>query len=334
MKKQPTDTDHSKLLVHHFKELLKEKSSEMAEKFNEIKQQIPTDLGKIETLIEKYNVNPTELKNLSREFLLEHYQKAQTLLQELKQEQLQNQLKEEKLIKLKIKYLELENKHLAFLKTIEQSKSEYYKQQFELRALHGQIDPHFLNNTLSCIHALVSTSPDKAQLYLAKLTNLFQETRKNASQNTITIEQELTQVQNYIELQKLRFQDKIHFEINVPENIFEYSLPPYSLQILVENALTHARMNLSHSLSIVIIGKETEQEIILQVQDNGCGIPPERLILLTRQVVDSKAGSGTALYYLQQILWNEFHKQATLKIESCVQSGTTMTIALPKELSV
>ncbi|NOQ76575.1 MAG: hypothetical protein GQ475_02040 [Methylococcaceae bacterium] len=62
-------------------------------------------------------------------------------------------------------------------------------------------------------------------------------------------------------------------------DILDYQLPPRSLQTLVENALTHGRRGINHPLSIVISSKENANCVILQVQDNGCGIAPERLAL-------------------------------------------------------
>jgi two-component system sensor histidine kinase LytS len=219
------------------------------------------------------------------------------------------------------------------LKDLERDQLRDEKRQAELLALHAQVEPHFLNNTLTAIQELIYTQPDNAHTYLAKLAIFFNETRENATLTLITIEQELFQVQHYIEFQQLRFQDKIYFDINVPMRIFDYQLPPRSLQTLIENALTHGRKQLTQPLTITISGRETENKIILRIEDNGCGIAPERLALLTKQLVKSTQGNGTALYYLKQSLLLAFRGQAQLVIKSHLNQGTVVIISFPKELS-
>jgi two-component system sensor histidine kinase LytS len=115
--------------------------------------------------------------------------------------------------------------------------------------------------------------------------------------------------------------------------IFDYQLPPRSLQTLIENALTHGRKQLTQPLTITISGRETENKIILRIEDNGCGIAPERLALLTKQLVKSTQGNGTALYYLKQSLLLAFRGQAQLVIKSHLNEGTVVIISFPKELS-
>ena len=182
-----------------------------------------------------------------------------------------------------------------------QFNANIYKQQAELRALQAKVEPHFLNNTLAAIQALISINPDNARAYIAKLAAFFNETRECASLTSITLEQELMQVQHYMEFQQLRFQEQVVFSIDVPTDLFDYAVPPRCLQTLVENCLTHGRRGIEHPLKITISGEETPKTVILRVQDNGCGIAPERLALLGKQIVTSSS-NGTALHQLKQSL--------------------------------
>jgi len=226
----------------------------------------------------------------------------------------------------------IENERLDLLARAAQYNANFYKQQAELRALHAQVEPHFLNNTLGAIQALISVNPDNARSYIAKLATFFNETRESSVLTAITLEQELMQVQHYMEFQQLRFLKKVVFEINVSADILDYQLPPRSLQTLVENALTHGRRGINHPLSIVISSKENSSCVILQVQDNGCGIAPERLALLGKQNVLSKS-NGTALYQLNQTLALGFSDLAKLEIHSTLGQGTTVTVKFPKEIA-
>ncbi|MFZ2726652.1 MAG: LytS/YhcK type 5TM receptor domain-containing protein [Methylococcaceae bacterium] len=218
------------------------------------------------------------------------------------------------------------------MKDLERDRLRDEAQRAELRALHAQVEPHFLNNTLSAIQDLTVTNPEKARAYLSKLAVFFNDTRKSASLIKITVEQELIQVQQYIDFQQLRFKEKVIFEITVPNRIFNYELPPCSVRTLVENALTHARRDLNRPLSIIISGEETINSVILHVRDNGKGIAPERLPLLTKQIVKSDSGSGTALYYLNQSLLLAFRGQAKLTVDSIENKGTIVSLSFPKEL--
>ena len=225
----------------------------------------------------------------------------------------------------------IENGRLNLLARTAEYNANFYKTEAELSALYAQVDPHFLGNTLAAIQALIRIAPDNADAYIAKLAVFFNETRESASLTSITLKRELEQVEHYMEFQQLRFQKNVRLTISVPNDLFDYELPPRSLQTLVENALTHGRPGLTHPLVITISGEETANTIILRVQDNGCGIAPERLVLLGTQIVPSSS-NGTALYQLKKILLLRFHEQASLEINSQLQQGTTITITLPKEL--
>jgi two-component system sensor histidine kinase LytS len=134
-----------------------------------------------------------------------------------------------------------------------------------------------------------------------------------------------------MEFQQLRFQEKVVFSIAVPTDLLDYAVPPRSLQTLVENCLTHGRRGIEHPLEITISGKETPKTVILRVQDNGCGIAPERLVLLGKQIVPSSS-NGTALHQLKQSLLLVFGEQAILTVNSPLQQGTIVTIEFSKEL--
>jgi two-component system sensor histidine kinase LytS len=243
------------------------------------------------------------------------------IMRDLEQDRLQNQAREAILI--------AEQARVEAIAA--QLNANFYKQQAELRAFQAQVEPHFLNNTLSAIQALISINPDNARAYIAKLATFFNETRECASLTSITLEQELMQVQHYMEFQQLRFQEKVVFTIAVPTDLFDYAVPPRSLQTLVENALTHGRRGITHPLEITINGEETPKTVILRVQDNGCGIAPERLALLGKQIVPSNS-NGTALHQLKQSLLLVFDEQAILTVNSILQQGTIVTIEFSKEL--
>ncbi|SJM91192.1 sensor histidine kinase [Crenothrix polyspora] len=222
---------------------------------------------------------------------------------------------------------------LLFFMVIKELSSDRLKleaQQAELRALHAQIEPHFLNNTLNAIQSLIGIDPKKAVEYVAKLARFMDNTRQNASANAIPLAEELEQLKSYLDFQSLRFPDKFCFYQAVPDSLMAYYIAPRSLQTLVENALTHARRGKKGLLNISVTGVDKGTFMQLSILDNGYGILPERLEQLGRQPVKSECGGGSALYQINESLSLTFEGRATLIIKSQLGRGTEVILKLPK----
>ncbi len=108
---------------------------------------------------------------------------------------------------------------LALQAQVERDRQEQLAQQAELRALRAQVDPHFLNNTLNDLKALIRIEPDKARRYVVELANFFNYTREFAACNTISLQQELEQLQRYLDMQRLFLGDKLQEIIDVPTHL-------------------------------------------------------------------------------------------------------------------
>jgi LytS/YehU family sensor histidine kinase len=110
----------------------------------------------------------------------------------------------------------------------------------EQQALVGQMQPHFLFNALSTLSSIISTDPDLAKRYVISLSNFLRYTISAHEHVLIPLSDELKFTQDYIELQKLRFEDSFYCFLTVPnEQISQYQIPVYALQSLVENAFKH-----------------------------------------------------------------------------------------------
>ncbi len=108
----------------------------------------------------------------------------------------------------------------------------------ELRALRAQINPHFLFNALNTVGYLVQTSPDAARTTLMKLTSLLRGVLRSGP-SFVTLGEELDLISAYLDVEKARFEERLHIRIDVPEELRSLRLPPLLLQPLVENALKH-----------------------------------------------------------------------------------------------
>lgn len=141
----------------------------------------------------------------------------------------------------------------------------------ELKAIQSQISPHFLYNTLNSISALAQKhNIDEIEYMTSSLATFFTRTLNNG--NTFcTIRDELIHLQSYVNIQNIRFSNKFNVVIDIPEEMYDYSIINLTLQPLVENCIVHAFRNKPGSGTIRISGRRCGSDIYVEVADNGLG---------------------------------------------------------------
>ncbi|MDF4030457.1 LytS/YhcK type 5TM receptor domain-containing protein [Lactobacillus delbrueckii] len=197
----------------------------------------------------------------------------------------------------------------------------------EIKALQAQVNPHFFFNAINTIVAMIRKDSDKARELLIQLSLYFRSNLLGVRETQITLQQELDQVNAYLTLELSRFPDRyeIHQEISVNEQVL---LPPFMLQILLENALKHAFNGRMKGNEVWLSVSQVGKRIKVQVEDNGTGIKPEVLAKLGKEEVSSESGSGTALQNLNQRLIQIYDERSQLNLTSS-GAGTTVTAYLP-----
>jgi len=129
----------------------------------------------------------------------------------------------------------------------------------EHQALVGQMQPHFLFNALSTLSSIISTDPDLAKRYVIRLSDFLRYTISAHEHVLISLSEELKFTQDYIELQKLRFEDSFYCSLTVPhEQRSQYQIPVYALQSLVENAFKHNSFSDEKPLKVSIELKDDQ----------------------------------------------------------------------------
>lgn len=157
------------------------------------------------------------------------------------------------LLKTKKKEVDLENMKLR-----------YANMQAKNLLLNNQLHPHFLFNSLSTLKSLISTNPDTAATYLIKLSDILRRAISNNDQVLVPLKDELSLCSNYLDMQKIRFEQALLFEINIPENLVTGGLvPAYSIQLCVENAIKHNKITANAPLQLKITGNEAAQSICI-----------------------------------------------------------------------
>lgn len=122
--------------------------------------------------------------------------------------------------------------------------------QFE--TLKNQVSPHFLFNSLNAIASLIKTNPDKALEFTGVFAKIFRNTLKLKDRHLITIDEEMQHVNDYLYLQKIRFGDSLIIVTSLSGDIFKQYLPPFSLQMVIENAIKHNVISEVEPLTITI----------------------------------------------------------------------------------
>ena len=199
------------------------------------------------------------------------------------------------------------------------------RRKFELNAIQAQINPHFLYNTLNSICSLIVLNNNTAAYQMITNLSAFYRTALSSGQTLIPLSDELKNVDSYLQIQSIRFQNSFTWEIKSEPSIHLQQIVKLTLQPLVENSLLHAFEKDSTDNHIdIICQKNTSDQVQIRVHDNGQGIPAEKLDHLFDQNLE-KFG----LYSIRERLRLYFNDSADLTVHSSPNDGTTFTIILP-----
>lgn len=182
------------------------------------------------------------------------------------------------------------------VKLMEQIKEEEQQMnQIRLDALHSQIQPHFLYNTLDCIHwqAVVSGNQDISNMVKALAT--YYRICLSKGKDIITLQQELDYVKNYLFIQRMRYGEILNYEIEEEPGLEKAVIPKLTLQPLVENAIYHGIKSMEgREGHIVIRVRGVSADIEILVEDDGAGMPKERVEEINGmiKVFDEQFGYG------------------------------------------
>lgn len=184
----------------------------------------------------------------------------------------------------------------------------------------SQIQPHFLYNSLTTIRRLCSVDPQKARDCIKDFA-LFLRANMNSltSKTPISFEQELKHTESYLNLEQQRFQSRLHVVYEI--SIREFSLPPLTLQPIVENAVRHGVLRRNEGGTIIIRTQEKKDRYEVIVLDDGVGFDPEACM----EGAHEHIGIGNVRERLRTMCGG------TLSIESTIGKGTTAAITIYKE---
>ena len=213
---------------------------------------------------------------------------------------------------------------------MEQSRHEQrIKRKYELKALQAQINPHFLYNTLDSIIWMAEWG--KTQEVVQMTSSLARLLRRSISneREVVTVAEEVEYTQDYLTIQKMRYKDKLEYEILVEQEIAQEGIVKLILQPLVENAIYHGIKYKEGKGMIRIRGFRQEDRIVLQVEDDGSGMDEETLTHIFEKHTKDTKSNGVGLKNVNERLQLYYGTEYGLKYESKIGEGTTATVILP-----
>jgi two-component system LytT family sensor kinase len=193
--------------------------------------------------------------------------------------------------------------------------------QAQLQALKMQLQPHFLFNTLHSISALVHKDPAAADKMLARLGDFLRLTLDSAGSQEVSLQQELEFLRCYLEIERIRFKDRLSVQMEVEPETLDARLPNLILQPIVENAIKHGIAPQTRPGQIEIGARRMNGTLQVQVSDNGRGLPMDRNGGLVKEGV----GLLNTQTRLQQLYGNDFR----LDLVNNVAGGVKVTLEIP-----
>ena len=155
------------------------------------------------------------------------------------------------------------------------SKLQQLKTQAELQTLQSKINPHFLYNSLNSIASLIHEDADKAEDMTLKLSKLFRYSINSQQENMATVNDEMEIVNTYLDIEKVRFGDRINFTSAIAPEVSGLSIPRFLIQPLVENALKHGLNNKADKGLLHIAADKDGDELVVTIIDNGQPFPDD-----------------------------------------------------------
>lgn len=191
--------------------------------------------------------------------------------------------------------------------------------QAQLQALKMQLNPHFLFNTLNSISALMNKDREAAEKMIARLGDFLRLTLENNGAQEVSLKEELDFLKCYLEIERIRFQDRLQVNFNIEPDTLGARLPNLILQPIVENAIIHGIAPRRLPGCINIRARRLNGHLLVQVIDNGPGLPPQRNVLR----------EGIGLANTQARLEQLYGTQQRINLENIPEGGLAVTLDVP-----
>lgn len=205
------------------------------------------------------------------------------------------------------------------------------KRKSELKALQSQINPHFLYNTLdSIIWMAEGKKNEEVVLMTASLARLLRQSISNEDE-LVSIGQEAEYARSYLTIQKMRYKDKLEFQIDISPAIFGVKIIKLVLQPIIENAIYHGLKYKDSKGFLIVRGYREGEKAVLEVEDNGVGMDEETLSHIFEKHKVNYHSNGVGVYNVQKRLKLYYGEEYGIVYKSKKNEGTRAVITIPVE---
>ncbi|CAN7412788.1 sensor histidine kinase [Paenibacillus sp. LjRoot153] len=199
----------------------------------------------------------------------------------------------------------------------------------EFKALQSQINPHFLYNTLESINWMAKVNRQSKISEMVEALAYLLRHSVDLKEPIITLGEEIDIVRSYVTIQKIRFEERLVFRLDVPEELMSRPIPKLTLQPLMENAIHYALESTIEPCEISIRGWSTEDGIFLAVDDTGPGFPNGMIERLRSGEVTTK-GKGIGLLNIDDRIKLAFGDAYGIRVDESAEQGASIILSLPK----
>ncbi len=199
--------------------------------------------------------------------------------------------------------------------------------QARLQVLQAQVEPHFLFNTLAAVDYLIETEPPRASRMQKALITYLRGALPQMRQESSTLGREIKLVGSYLELIKMRIEERLEVEFAIPEALNSAEFPPMMLQSLVENAIKHGIEPKAEGGKVRVSAGVQGTQLWVEVGDSGVGLPDGELL------EGPTSGTGLGLQNIRERLAMLYPGKARLMLRSDDKAGTLVRITIPYQVA-
>lgn len=212
-------------------------------------------------------------------------------------------------------------------------KTQAMAHEAQLKMLRYQLNPHFLFNTLNAISTLILDKENKlADSMVTRLSNFLRYSLDNDPMQKVSLAQEIKAMQLYLDIEKVRFAERLKLEFDIEESAREALIPSLLLQPLVENAIKYAIAQSMNGGTIGIAAKAFAGELLLEVSDDGPGLDTSLKAGHPGDASENSTRRGVGLENTRERLRELYGENQSFRLGETQPHGLTIAIRLPLEL--
>lgn len=201
--------------------------------------------------------------------------------------------------------------------------------EMKYKMLQQQINPHFLYNTLDTINwKAVQSGNEEISVMVKSLSKLFRGSIKGP--DIITVGEDLSFVEDYIKIQKIRFEERLDFEVKIPASVYSCKIPRLTLQPIVENCIIHNLEKYSGICKICMASSISDGRLQISVEDNGRGVDLQHVKMVLSGEIEA-TNKSIGLKNIDQRIKISFGENYGICVENKEPTGTRVTVVLPYE---